>query len=99
VTKILQGADVIDWIRAEVHTRGQEIYRHQKRGRPSRNTVYVKMVPTRLDLKNTIDAAQVSGPREMDGTFPLVPNDTYLDALEVLLAYKRRPQIESVSRN
>lgn len=98
VTTILQGADVIDWIHAEVHTRGQEICRHQKRGRPSRNTVYVKKLSTRLHLKNTIDAEQVSRPREMDGIFPLVTNDAHLDALFCTPASVSR-RLKSVSRN
>lgn len=94
VTKILQSADVTDWIRVEVHTREQETYRQQKRRRPGKDTVYVKEVSTRLDLEYTIDAEQVSRQRKTDGIFPLVTNDKHLDALEVLHAYKRQPQIE-----
>jgi transposase len=37
VTKILQDADVADWIRVEVHERAQETYRQQKRGRPGKD--------------------------------------------------------------
>lgn len=94
VTKILQGADVADWIRVEIHTREQETYRQQKRGRPGKDTVYVKEVSTRLDLDYMIDAEQVSRQRKTDGIFPLVTNDKHLDVLEVLHAYKRQPQIE-----
>ena len=94
VTKLLRDADVDEWIRAEVHPREQQTYRQQKRGRPGKDTKYVKEVSTRLDLDYTINAEQVQRERKADGIFPLVTNDRQLGALEVLHAYKRQPQIE-----
>ena len=94
VAKILRDAEVDEWIRVEVHPRPQETYRQQKRGRPGKDTVYVKEVSMRLDLTYTIDAAQVQQEGKADGIFPLVTNDRQLGALEVLHAYKRQPQIE-----
>jgi len=94
VAKILQDADVAEWIRAEIRPRHQETYRQQTRGRPGKGTVYVKEVSTRLDLDYTIDAEQLQRERKADGIFPLVTNDRLLGALEVLHTYKRQPQIE-----
>jgi transposase len=94
VAKILRDAEVAEWVRAEIRVREQETYRQQKRGRPGKDTVYVKEVSTRLDLEYTIDAEQVQRERQADGLFPLVTNDRQLAALEVLHAYKRQPQIE-----
>lgn len=94
VAKILQDADVAEWIRAEVQPRQEETYRQQKRGRPGKDTVYVKEVTTRLGLEYTIDAEAVRRERLADGIFPLVTNDRHLGVLEVLHAYKRQPQVE-----
>lgn len=94
LAKILRDTGVTGWIQAEVRQREEETYRQQKRGRPGKDTVYLKEVSTRLDLDYTIDAEQVKREGKTDGIFPLVTNDEHLDALEVLHAYKRQPQIE-----
>jgi len=83
-----------DCIRVEILERQQERYRQKTRGRPGKNTAYVKKVSTRLDPHYKVDADQVHRERQTDGIFPLVTNDEKLSALEVLHAYKRQPQIE-----
>ena len=94
VTEILDRCDVSEWIQVKVHERQQETYHQQKRGRPGKDTLYVKEVSTRVDLDYTIDQEQVNRERRTDGIFPLVTNDEKLPALDVLHAYKRQPQIE-----
>jgi transposase len=94
VAKILQEHDVAEWIRFEVLERQQERYRQRQRGRPGKDTQYVKEVSTRLDLQYTLDAEQLARQRHTDGIFPLLTNDPQLSALQVLQAYKRQPQIE-----
>jgi transposase len=94
VAKILQGCHVEDWIRVDIHEHQDETYRQQKRGRPGKNTVYVRKVSTRIDLDYSIDAEQLGRERQTDGIFPLVTNDLKLSAQDVLHAYKRQPQIE-----
>jgi transposase len=94
VTEIFQRCDVMGLIRVQIDQQQRETYRQQRRGRPGKETLYVKEVSTRVDLDYTIDAEQVHQERQTDGIFPLVTNDTTLSALEVLHAYKRQPQIE-----
>ena len=60
----------------------------------ARTPQYVKKESVRLDLDYTIDEEQLARERLTDGIFPLVTNDMNLEALEVLHAYKRQPQIE-----
>lgn len=94
VEQILQHYEVTGLVRVAVVERPQETYHQRQRGRPGRNTEYVKRVRLRLDLDYTIDAAAVVSAQKTDGVFPLVTNDAALSALESLLAYKRQPAIE-----
>jgi transposase len=92
--KILDACDVKEWIHFHIEKRVQEKYRQSRRGRPSKDMEYIKKESFHLDLDYTIDEAQLAKERLTDGIFPLVTNDTDLEALEVLHAYKRQPQIE-----
>lgn len=94
VQQILERYDVASSMRVDVNQSQQETYRQSRRGRPGKNTTYIKKVRTRLDLHYTIDAEQLARERRTDGIFPLVTNDADLTALTVLHAYKRQPQIE-----
>jgi transposase len=93
-TKILDACEVTEWIQFHITKRVQEKYRQSGRGRPTKDTQYIKTESTRLDLDYTMDEERLARERFTDGIFPLVTNDTNLDALEVLHAYKRQPQIE-----
>ena len=66
----------------------------QKPGRPGKDTLYTREVSTQPDLDYTIDAEQLRREAKCDGIFPLVTNDTSLDPLAVLHAYKRQPLVE-----
>jgi len=94
VEQILKHDDVTDLVRVDVVECPQETYHQRQRGRPGRNTEYVKRVRLRLDLDYTIDATAVVSAQKADGVFPLVTNDASLSAFESLLAYKRQPTIE-----
>ena len=93
-TEILRTCDVSGWIQLHIEKRVQETYRQARRGRPGKDTAYVKKESVRIDLDYTIDEQQLARDRLTDGVFPLVTNDEDLGALEVLHAYKRQPQIE-----
>ena len=58
----------------------KDTYRQEGRGRPSKDTVYVKQTSMRLDLHYTVDAEAVGRERLADGIFPLVTNDLKLSA-------------------
>ena len=93
-TKILEHYEMTEFIKITITERQHETYRQRRRGRPGKNTEYVKTVSNRLDLEYTIDAEHLVRERQADGIFPLVTNDLQLSALAVLHAYKGQPQIE-----
>ena len=94
VDEILKDCDAKDLIQVRIEQCAHDTYHQEGRGRPGKNTVYVKETSLRLDLSYTIDAAAVAREHLTDGIFPLVTNDLKLSALDVLQAYKRQPQIE-----
>jgi transposase len=94
VEQILEHYEVTGLVRLEVIERPVETYHQRQRGRPGKNTEYIKRVRLRLDLDYTIDVAAVTNAQKTDGVFPLLTNDRSLSALETLLAYKRQPTIE-----
>jgi transposase len=94
VDQILRDCEVRDCLKVEIGQRLREKFRQQKPGRPGKGTLYNREVSTQPDLEYTIDAEQLRREGQCDGIFPLVTNDEHLDALAVLHAYKRQPQVE-----
>ena len=94
VEEILKSREVKDWISVTIEERVQERYRQAGRGRPTKDTRYVKEVSTRFDLSYQIDYARIAEDQRCDGVFPLVTNVLELSEKELLLVYKRQPVIE-----
>jgi transposase len=94
VAEILASCGADGWIVTEVQPQTQETFHQDHRGRPGKDTHYVKKVATRFDLTYRIDDARVAADATGDGVFPLVTNVTELSELELLHAYKRQPAIE-----
>jgi len=94
VAEILQSCGAAPWIVTEVQPQTVETFHQDHRGRPGKDTRYVKKVATRFDLTYRIDDARVAADAASDGIFPLVSNVTDLDELQLLHAYKRQPTIE-----
>ena len=94
VEEILESREVKDWITVAIEERVEERYRQQRRGRPNKDTLYVKQVSTRFDLSYRIDHARIAEDQRCDGVFPLVTNVVELSEKELLLVYKRQPVIE-----
>ncbi len=94
VAEILASCGAEAWIATEVQPQTQETFHQDHRGRPGKDTHYVKKVATRFDLAYRIDDARVAADASGDGIFPLVSNVAELSALELLHAYKRQPAIE-----
>lgn len=92
--EILDRHQAAAWLRVRIEQRVEETFRQSRRGRPGKDTTYVREESVRFDLEYTIDEAELARERLTDGLFPLVTNDTQLDAREVLEAYKRQPPIE-----
>jgi len=94
VEKILNSREVKDWISVTIEERLEERYRQERRGRPTKDTHYVKQVSMRFELRYQIDHARIADDQQCDGVFPLVTNVLELSEREVLLVYKRQPVIE-----
>jgi transposase len=94
VEEILHACEVGDWVRVQIEERIEERYRQERKGRPGKDTRYVKHVTLRFDLSYQVDHGRIAEDQRCDGIFPLVTNVLDLSEVEVLLAYKRQPVIE-----
>jgi len=94
VEKILEKNGASSWILVEVKDREQVRFQQDHRGRPGKDTRYVKNSRMRFDILFEIDTVAVAGDSITDGIFPLTTNDTNLTSLDALLAYKGQPTIE-----
>jgi len=94
VEKILSDCQVGSWILPQIEEKEEETFRQTRPGRPSPKTPFRREVRKRFSLAWDIDYAHMAEERLTDGIFPLVTNDRELSELELLLAYKRQPQIE-----
>ena len=92
--EILETCGAAQWIATEVQPQTEETFHQDRRGRPGKDTRYVKQVATRFDLRYRIDDARVAADARSDGVFPLVSNVAEFGDLELLHAYKRQPTIE-----
>lgn len=94
VEKLLAEREVGHWITVQVDPRVVETYRQERRGRPNKETRYVKQVAVRFDLTIGVDQARINQDRRCDGVFPLITNVFDRSELELLWAYKKQPTIE-----
>lgn len=94
VAEILHNCGAENWIVVEVVPQIEETFHQDHRGRPGKDTRYVKKVAARFDLNYRIDDASVARDARGDGVFPLVTNVSEFSELELLHAYKRQPAIE-----
>ena len=94
VTEILKSTGAAEWVSVAIQPQTTETYRQDHRGRPGKETLYVKSIAHRFDLNCHINDAQVAVDARNDGIFPLVTNVLELSELELLHSYKRQPVIE-----
>jgi transposase len=94
VEKILARRGSTRWILTRVDSLEQASFRQEQRGRPGKNTRYVRSTSTRFDLFYELETVHIATDSLSDGVFPLVSNDRQLSDVEVLLAYKKQPFIE-----
>jgi transposase len=95
VDAILHEGEAEGLVAVTVEERATATYRQEKRGRPGPGTKYVRRQATRFDLSWHLDHDRLAQEARCDGVFPLVTNVTALSALELLLAYKQQPLIET----
>jgi len=94
VAQVLEACGAEEWIVTEIQPQTEETFHQDRRGRPGKDTRYVKTVATRFDLSYRIDDTRVALDVRSDGIFPLVTNVADFSELELLQAYKRQPVIE-----
>jgi transposase len=94
VDAILQEYKVGDWIKVEVTERTTEKFRQERRGRPGKETRYVKEEDTRFALTHQIDLERLTEEAQCDGIFPLITNESSASELDLLLSYKQQPALE-----
>ena len=94
MARILDQHDVAPWLKVHIEECNQESYRQATRGRPTKDTQYVKETRPGYSLKWDLDRAALAQAEREDGVFPLLTNDRSFHAEQVLRAYKRQPLIE-----
>jgi transposase len=95
VDAILRDGEVEGLIEVTVGEQTTEAFRQERRGRPGPDTRYVRRQRTRFDLTCRVDHARLAQEARCDGIFPLITNVAAMSALELLLAYKQQPMIET----
>ena len=92
---ILHESNVGAWMTVEVSERSTPKYRQERRGRPGKETKYVRSEEdVRFDLKHEVDLEGLTEEAKCDGIFPLITDERSLSELQLLLAYKQQPAIE-----
>jgi transposase len=94
VQEILTNRGGEAWVRVSLEEMEQETFQQATRGRPGKDTKYVRKVRTRFTLSMEIDQDKVLESQTTDGVFPLITNDREMTPEDVLRAYKRQPLIE-----
>jgi transposase len=94
VQEILTNRGGEAWVRVSIEEMEQETFQQATRGRPGKDTKYVRKVRTRFTLSMEIDQDKVLESQTTDGVFPLITNDREMTPEDVLRAYKRQPLIE-----
>jgi len=94
VQEILKKYELESLLLVDVVEEEKLTYRQASKGRPSKNTKYVKQVKKQFHISWTVDALRLAEAESLDGIFPLITNVREMTAEEILRAYKRQPIIE-----
>src|SRR3954452_24309304 len=95
VDAVLRDGDAEGIIEVTIGERTTEAFRQERRGRPGADTRYVRRQSTRFDLTCRVDHPRLAVEARCDGIFPLITNVLTMSALDLLLAYKQQPRIET----
>jgi len=77
-----------------VEQREEATFRQAGKGRPGKNTKYVKQIKKRFEISWSLDPIRMAEAEATDGIFPLISNVDEMTPEEILRAYKRQPIIE-----
>lgn len=81
-------------INVAVEVQEEARFKQATPGRPSEQTVYVRVPREKLLLHWNFQAEALETEQAMDGIFPLVLNDRHMSLKDILLAYKHQPHLE-----
>jgi transposase len=94
VQEILKKYDVESLLPVDVLEQDKPTFRQASKGRPGKDTKYVKKTKKQFDISWSVDPVRVAEAESLDGVFPLITNAKQMTAEDVLRAYKRQPIIE-----
>jgi transposase len=94
VQEILKKRELESLLLVDVLEEEKPTYRQASKGRPGKNTKYVKQLKKRFDISWTVDSLRLAEEESLDGIFPLITNVKEMTAEDILRAYKRQPIIE-----
>jgi transposase len=94
VKQILGDGDVSRWLSVQILELEEETFKQATRGRPGKQTRYIRETRPRYQLSWTISTTQIEHDQATDGVFPLITNQHEMAAGDVLRAYRRQPLIE-----
>lgn len=92
--EIFKQSHIARWIDVDIHEESEEVFKQATRGRPGKDTQYVKDTKIRYRLSWALNHTCIKEDEVTDGVFPLITNQRDMPAEEVLKAYKRQPLIE-----
>ena len=70
-------------------------HKQQQRGRPGKNTAYVRVEQQRFSINASVVDDVVRDDACFDGFWPMVTNDKEMTEVELLYAMKRQPGVEN----
>jgi transposase len=94
LAELMAEAEASSWLLVEIEEQEEETFHQATRGRPSKQTKYLRGTRSRFTLTWKLNVEAISEAELEDGVFPLLTNDRKLSATEVLQAYKRQPLLE-----
>jgi transposase len=94
VAAILTGQQVSRWLAVDIQATEAHRHRQATRGRPGRDTHYVRRTKRGWRLAWKVDELMIADDRKSDGMYPLLPNDRTLSIQDAFAAHRRQPAIE-----
>jgi transposase len=90
----LEATSSARWVRFAIQERVEVRMRQETRGRPGAKTRYRRITRRHHHVAFSVDEDLVARDAKSDGCWPLVTNDRDLSEADLLIAYKRQPDLE-----
>jgi transposase len=90
----LEATSAARWVGFELREREEVRTLQESRGRLGANTRYRRVTRLRHHLRFFVDEDLVTRDAKSDGCWPLITNDRDVSEAQLLIAYKRQPNLE-----